>query len=208
MKKVFLILLVLGFNACNNAQNEFSPRLVGGPCEGCEAVFEFGDETLTPVDTLPDFNDEGTKLKLTGTIYLNDGITPATDVTLYFYHTNQSGIYPKKGNETGWANRHGYIRGWIKTGADGTYTLYTLRPGTYPSRAAPAHIHVTILEPDGKYYWIVDYFFDDDPLITDTDRFRDSPRGGNNGILYLQQDGNLWIGERDIILGKNVPGYN
>lgn len=208
MKKVFLILLVLGFNACNNAQNEFSPRLVGGPCEGCEAVFEFGDEVLTPVDTLPDFNDEGTKLKLTGTIYLNDGITPATDVILYFYHTNQSGIYPKKGNETGWANRHGYIRGWIKTGADGTYTLYTLRPGIYPSRAAPAHIHVTILEPDGKYYWIVDYFFDDDPLITDTDRFRDSPRGGNNGILYLQQDGNLWIGERDIILGKNVPGYN
>jgi protocatechuate 3,4-dioxygenase beta subunit len=114
----------------------------------------------------------------------------------------------KKGNETGWAKHHGYLRGWIKTDSDGKYTFYTLKPSTYPSRSASAHIHPVILEPDGKYYWIEDYLFDDDPLLTESDRNRDSLRGGNSGILILRQEENLWIGERNIVLGKNISDYN
>lgn len=207
---ITILILMVFFASCSSPQEKEQGKykLVGGPCEGCEAVFEYENKELFAVDTLPDFNDEGPKLKVTGTIYQPDGITPAKGVILYIYHTDQNGIYPKKGNETGWGRRHGYLRGWIKTDSEGKYTFYTLRPGVYPSRNAPAHIHATILEPDGKYYWIVDFLFDDDLLISESDRFRESPRGGNNGILYLQQDGNLWISERDIILGKNVPGYN
>lgn len=207
MKTVTIIIALL-ITASIYSQNDFNQRLVGGPCEGCEAVFEYGDSELTSVDTLPDFNNEGPNLKLTGIIYEPDGITPAEDVIIYIYHTDQDGIYPTNGNEIGWAKRHGYLRGWIKTDDDGRYTFYTLKPGVYPSRDAPAHIHATILEPDGKYYWIVDYLFDDDPLVTDSDRNRKSPRGGNNGILFLQQEENLLIGERDIILGKNIPDYD
>jgi len=80
------------------AQNnlKINYRLVGDSCEGCVAVLEYGDRNLFPVDTLPDFHDDGPKLKLTGTIYLQDEITPAKDVILYVYHTDQNGIYPKK----------------------------------------------------------------------------------------------------------------
>ena len=202
-------MLIILLSSCGLSQNqdEENYTLVGGPCEGCEAVFEHGDRELFPVDTLLDFNNNGPKLKLVGTIYKSDGITPAENVILYIYHTDQNGIYPTKGNKTGWAKRHGYIRGWIKTNNDGKYTFYTLKPGSYPNRSAPAHIHPVILEPNGKYYWIDEYLFEDDPLLTEKDISKTSPRGGSSGILSLKKDGDLWVGERDIILGKNVPDY-
>ena len=185
-----------------------APQLVGGPCEGCEAVFEYGDRELTPVDTLPDFHDEGPKIKVTGTIYQNDGKTPAEGVILYVYHTDQNGIYPTRGGEKGWAKRHGFIRGWVRTGKDGKYAFYTLKPGVYPDRGAPAHIHPTILEPNGKYYWLGSYHFQGDPLLTERETSPPSPRGGSSGLLVLRREGEMLVSERDIILGKNVPEYD
>ena len=210
IRSQIILLLIILLPICGKPQNEGENRykLVGGHCEGCEAVFEYGDRELTAVDTLPDFNDDGPKLKLTGTIYKLDRRTPAKNVILYIYHTDQDGIYPTKGDETGWAKRHGYIRGWIKTDQEGRYTFYTLKPGSYPNRSAPAHIHPVILEPDGKYYWIEEYLFKDDPLLTEEELSRTSPRGGNTGILDLKKEENLLIGKRDIILGKNIPGYD
>lgn len=178
-----------------------------GTCEGCEAIFEFGDRELSAVDTLKDFADPGPKLKISGIVYESDEKTPAENVILYIYHTDQDGVYPTKGDEKGWAKRHGYIRGWIKTDENGRYTFYTLKPGTYPSGSEPAHIHITLLEPDGRYYWLNSYYFADDPLLKEEDRQSSSIRGGGNNILNLKKENNLLIGIRDIILGKNVPGY-
>jgi protocatechuate 3,4-dioxygenase, beta subunit len=182
-------------------------RKVGGECEDCEAVFEYGSKKLTWIDTLPDYGDEGPKMEVTGTIYQQGGKTPAAGVILYVYHTNQEGIYPTKGNETGWAKRHGYIRGWIKTDQTGRYKFYTLRPGAYPGRRNPEHIHATVKEPNVSAYWIDEYLFDDDPILTKEERNEQKKRGGN-GILKLTKDskGNL-IAHRDIILGQNIPGY-
>ncbi len=206
---ISIVVLIIGFLSCVHSQNknQDSYRRVGGPCEGCEAIFEFGKKNLTSVDTLPGFNDLGQKIKVTGTIYQIDGKTPAKDVILYVYHTDQNGIYAKKGGETGWANRHGYIRGWVKTDKNGKYTFYTLKPGVYPSRTDPAHIHPTILEPDGKYYWIQDYYFEGDSLLTAEVLDSGSKRRGGNGLLTLKKQGSVWVGTRDIILGKNISGY-
>jgi protocatechuate 3,4-dioxygenase beta subunit len=206
---IILAFTLLVFSCINSQdQKENKPRLVGEPCEGCEAVFQYGDRKLSPVDTLPDFNDDGPRIKVTGAIYQSDGKTPAEGVILYIYHTDQNGIYATRGGETGWGSRHGYIRGWVKTGKDGKYTFYTLKPGTYPSRSTPAHIHPIILESDGKYYWIGSYHFAGDPLLGEKEKSPESPRGGSSGLLVLRKEGDLWVGERDIILGKNVPGYD
>jgi protocatechuate 3,4-dioxygenase beta subunit len=149
-------ILVILLSSCINPQGQKEPeyKLVSGQCEGCEAIFEYGNKTLFPVDTLPDFKHEGPKLKISGTIYHPDGKSPAMEVILYIYHTDQDGNYTTKGDETGWARLHGYLRGSIKTGIDGKYTFYTIKPGIYPSGNAPAHVHATILEPNVKYYWI------------------------------------------------------
>lgn len=180
-------------------------KLVGGPCEGCEAVFEYGNRSLSSVDTLPEFESEGIQIKVSGTIYQNDGVTPAEGVIMYVYQTDEEGVYPKKGDEQGWAKRHGYIRGWVQTDSEGKYTFYTQKPMFYGS--APAHIHATILEPDGKYYYIKDFLFEGDKNLTSRQINDPRPRGGDKGILsYKKQDGIL-SAQRDLILGKNVPGY-
>ena len=209
MKLIAILFLIISFSTCVNSQKQSrnTSRLAGGLCEGCEAILEYGNRKLLSVDTLPDFNDAGTRIKLTGTVYLNDGKTPAKEVIVYIYHTDQKGIYAAKDGETGWAKRHGYIRGWIKTGTDGKYTFYTLKPGIYPDRSSPAHIHVTIMEPDGKYYWLGSYHFEGDPLLTKKEIAPELPRGGSSGLLVFRKEETLLVGQRDIILGKNVSDY-
>ena len=105
---IWLLLLIP--ITCHGQDDQAITKAVGGPCEGCEAIFEFGDKHLKNVDTLPLFNETSPKLKITGTVYQNDGKTPAEDVILYIYHTNREGIYQTRGDETGWARRHGFIR--------------------------------------------------------------------------------------------------
>ena len=208
MRLILFMFAVLTVS-CGHSQNKekTSSQLLGGPCEGCEAIFEYRNKKLTSVDTLPDFNGQGLKIKVSGVIYKNDGKTPAKDVILYVYHTNQNGIYAPRNGDTGWAKRHGYIRGWVKTDNEGRYTFYTLKPGLYPNRSSPAHIHPTILEPNGKYYWLESYHFQGDPLLTQKEISPENPRGGSSGLLTLKKEGNIWVGTRDIVLGKNVSDY-
>ncbi|HET6996337.1 MAG TPA: hypothetical protein VFI06_15190, partial [Chitinophagaceae bacterium] len=116
---------------------------VGARCEGCEAIYEttVPFDKLSYIDTLPDFNESGPRIEISGTVYQVDGKTPAPGVILYVYHTDQAGLYSKKGNEKGWGKRHGYIRGWIKTNDQGEYRFYTLVPASYPNSTNPKHIH-------------------------------------------------------------------
>lgn len=180
---------------------------VGGSCEGCEAVFEYGSKKLTSIDTLPDFKESGPKLEISGTIYLVDGKTPARNVILYIYHTDQKGVYPQKGNETGWAKRHGYLRGWVKTNADGKYTFYTLRPASYPNSRTPQHIHPIIKEPNRNEYYIDEYLFTDDPFLDEIEKASQQKRGGSGIITLTKKQDGTWVGKRDIILGLNIPNY-
>ncbi len=209
MMKKYLILYcsIIAFTTCQSQPSkERETKHVGGPCEGCEALYEYGDKVLSPVDTLPDFAAAKSKIKITGTVFQKDGRTPAKDVILYIYQTNSNGIYEKRGGETGWARRHGYFRGWIKTNADGQYTFYTFRPGSYPNSSEPQHIHLTVKEPDRNEYYLDEYVFDDDPLLTKAKREPLDNRGGS-GIIKLQSADNISIAKRDIILGLNIPDY-
>ncbi len=208
------LLSLFSFNACsqNSSQKQNRPanttQHVGSHCEGCEAIYEspVPFEQLGEVATLPDFNDPGPKIEISGIIYQPDGKTPAAGVVLYVYHTDQEGIYAKKGNETGWGKRHGYIRGWVKTNAKGEYKFYTLVPASYPNSSNPKHIHPTIKEPGKNEYWIDEFVFDDDPLLPEKERNRTKPVGGNGVLKTYMKDGMLRA-TRNIILGLNVADY-
>ncbi|MBO6494226.1 MAG: intradiol ring-cleavage dioxygenase [Roseivirga sp.] len=201
MKKLFLI-SVLSISSVS----VFSQTL-GGPCEGCEALLEYGNRQLSSIDTLPDYSQNEPKIIVTGTVYKPDGKTPANGVIIYAYHTDRSGVYPTKGDEKGWARRHGYIRGWTKTDENGQYTFYTFKPETYPSRTEPAHIHLTVKESDKQEYWIDSIQFEEDKLLTKQVREKMGNRGGS-GIVTLKEKGLLLLAERDIILGLNIQNYH
>lgn len=200
----FLLIGLILVNFHSLAQNRAQ---IGGPCEGCEAIHEYGNKMLLTVDTLPKFEETSPKLKISGVVYQSDGETPADNVILYIYHTNRKGIYETQGNEKGWARRHGFIRGWIKTDRDGRYTFYTFRPASYPNRRAPEHIHITVKEPNKLEYYIDDFMFEDDPLLTTTERNSRPQRGGSGIVNLISKNGILTI-ERDIILGLNIPNYH
>jgi len=203
--KFYAFIILLGVLACHSQKKE-KAIIIGGPCEGCEALHEYGNKMLTSTDTLPKFAQNEPKIKITGTVYQIDGKTPAENVIIYIYQTNRKGIYERKGNEKGWARRHGYIRGWVRTGKDGRYTFYTFRPASYPDRRDPEHIHVTVKEPDKNEYYLDDFVFDDDPLLIKSERIKLRNRGGSGISLPVLKNGINTI-ERDIILGLNIPNY-
>lgn len=207
----FLLCFALGLQSIScTGQTEITSaskkKQVGGGCEGCEAIFEFGEKTLLSFDTLPGFNTSELKLKITGTVFYQDGKSPANGVILYIYHTDRTGIYPKNGNESGWARRHGYIRGWIKTDQSGKYTFYTFRPAAYPDGTEPEHIHLTAKEPDKNEYYLDEFVFDGDPILTQEKRKSLDNRGGS-GIGKPKQENGILTFRRDIILGLNIPDY-
>ena len=202
--QAFILLGLLIGNTCI-AQ----PKKVGGPCEGCEAIYEspVPFEKLESFIKLPDAGWNGKKpLGINGTVFKADGKTPAPGVVLYFYHTDETGHYPTKGNEKGWAKRHGYLRGWAKTGEKGEYKFVTLRPAPYPGSTEPAHIHVILKEPGINEYYIDEFLFSDDPLLT-AEKLQHLPNRGGSGITKLFDVGNMFKGARNIYLGKNIPGY-
>jgi protocatechuate 3,4-dioxygenase beta subunit len=202
----FCCLLILSSINCKSQESDSaSIEIIGGPCEGCEAIYEYGDQELSPTTTLPGYQDNEPKLHIAGTIFNKDH-TPAENVIVYIYHTNREGIYETRGDETGWARRHGFIRGWIKTGKDGKYEILTFRPGAYPGRTEPEHIHLTVKEPGYSEYYIDDIVFDDDPLLTLEKRSELKNRAGSGLIVPEMKDGILTV-SRDIFLGENIPGY-
>lgn len=181
------------------AQNETDPQT--------EATGEYGDRKLNWVDTLPDFNKRGPKLEVSGTLYKKDGKTPASGVIVYIYHTDQTGNYTAAEDAKGWGKRHGYSRGWIRTGRDGKYKFYTLKPASYPGGGTPAHVHILIKEEGRKEYPVDAIVFQGDPFLTASDLNRSNPAGGSGVVKLEKQNSGLLLAKRDIVLGQNVPGY-
>ena len=205
MKHFILQLMIILFVFMNSCAQSNSTN-VGGPCEGCEAVNEFGTKNLKSSDTIFGFDSSNNKIKINGIVYLSDGKTPASDVVLYIYHTDEFGKYPTRSTSHGWELNHGYLRTWLKTDSNGNYEFYTSRPASYPNSSVPQHIHITVKEPKVSAYYVEDFYFSDDPNITPNIVKRERPRGGS-GVITLQGNGNIKSGTRDIILGLNIPNY-
>ncbi len=210
MRLLLLYFMLTSVAACGqqNTQPQ-TDRKVGGGCECCEGIYEQAPDfnTMNEIDTLPGFNASPNKMLVYGTIYKIDGKTPVAGVIFYIYHTDQRGYYTPTPSQTGCAKRHGELRGWIKTNAKGEYRFYTQKPAAYPDNNIPSHIHPVIKEPGLSEYYIDEFLFDDDPFLTTEERNKAENRGGN-GIIKLSKDSNgMLLCKRDIILGKNIPGY-
>lgn len=199
---IFLSMLLISPAALAQAE-----RVVGGPCEGCGAVFAGMPDEIGARTRIGPESEPGEPLVLSGTVYDLQGL-PKPGVVVYAYHTGADGRYPTaRGVKDREARRHGRLRGWARSDVAGHYRFDTIRPGSYPLRSDPAHIHLHVIEPGCATYWIDDVLFTDDPKLTDKVRARmDRDRGGN-GVVAPKRDDGGWSVTRDIRLGMNVPGY-
>jgi protocatechuate 3,4-dioxygenase beta subunit len=150
---------------------------------------------ISSVVVMTDANELGEQLVITGTVYGSDGKTPREGVLFYVYQTDALGSYNKA--DGSW--RHPRIKGWFRSGKDGTYKLRTIKPGSYPGSRTPAHIHVVYVPEKGRARWFDDFLFDGDPHLREEDYARYRKNGNFSSILKLSKgnDG-VWRGERNI----------
>ncbi|WP_439153049.1 hypothetical protein [Winogradskyella sp.] len=166
-------------------------------------IYDRAEARLTNTDTIPDFRSKTNKLKLTGTIYLSDGVTLAKDVILFIEHADEDGNFDlrREGEE-----RYVFHRSWVKTDADGKYTFYTFVPGNDRRYNRLQEIYPVIKAPDKQAYQLETFLFDDDPMLTRACRKKISKKGDTKRILSVKEENNILVAQRDIVLtDKEIP---
>lgn len=182
-------------------------QLVGGACEGCELMYIGMPEKITSEHTGIGWTEGKQKLILTGKVYQINGKTPAPNVIIYYWHTDDKGLYSSTSDTPAEVKEHGKLRGWVKSDENGNYKIKTSRPAAYPNQDIPQHIHLSIKEPDINNAYFADLYFDDDPLyLKHKKRYGKIDRAGTE-LLRVVLDKNCEVAEHNIVLGLNIPNY-
>ena len=105
--------------------------------------------------------EPGERLTISGTVFAPDGTTPVAGITVYAYQTDATGHYTKTG-----AMRPPRLQGWAKTDQGGRFEFRTIRPGAYPGRSIPAHVHFILWGAGYPRQWVEELKFEGDPFVT------------------------------------------
>lgn len=213
MKILNLIFLCGLFVSCNGQSSDTKnvettdSRIIGGGCEGCELMYVEIPKNISSEHTSVGWREGKQKLILTGKVLKIDGKTPASDVVIYYWHTDDNGLYSSDNQTPNQAKEHGKLRGWVKSDKNGNYTIKTSRPAAYPNDNMPQHIHLSIKEPDITNEYYADLYFDDDPFyLNHKKKYGKIDRAGTE-ILRIVLDNHIQIAEHNIVLGLNIPDY-
>lgn len=163
-------------------------------------IYDYSEKNISNTDTIPDFNIKENKIKITGTIYLADGVTPAKDVLFYVCQPDENGAYQLERDE--YRKRYVHHRGWVKTDADGRYTFYTFIPGKFLRVKELKQIHRVIKQPGLPEQELSSFFFNDDPLLADLTL--EARAKTVQSMLKLEKEGDMYVATKDIKLSKNV----
>ena len=192
--KCLSILSVISFFSFVSAQNlNYLDR---------NPIYDYSEINLNHTDTVPGFNIAINKLKIKGTVYENDGTTPAKNIIIYIEQADEKGNYAI---ETYKGKRFMKHRAWIKTDNDGNYTFFTFIPGaaidpiTFPKRRGLKKIYPVVKETNKPEYNLDALLFNDDPKLTKTCR-KKLKRKGIDCILTPSKIGNIQVVEKNYIL--------
>lgn len=192
------LVLFIGFNLSLYAQQENNSSETKS---NCSAFYDFTENELNNTDTIPGFESKSNKLKIFGTIYKSDGVTPAKDIILYIEQADENGNFDLR-KEDGKQFLH--YRSWVKTDADGNYSFYTFIPGNDRRFNQMQMIFPMIKEPSKPEYEIATFLFDTDPLLSKHCRKRMAKKGDVSRILKLEKKEGLLIAKKHIILQEGL----
>jgi len=129
-------------------------------------------------------NEPGIPLTIKGKLYAEDGKTAVGDAIVFAYQTDRTGLYDAAGSPA-----HSWrIRGWARTGTDGAFEFRTIRPGRYPSRTIPAHVHFTIFTGNTRYH-AGELRFEDDDLVPAREREASRQEGMFGSVRPVTKSG-------------------
>ena len=162
--------------------------------------------TATSKAVLVEKDEPGEPLRVRGVVYRPDGTTPAPGVIVYVYQTDITGLYSKKRGDPP------RLQAWMRTDEKGRYEFLTIRPGPYPNRTEPAHIHTQIWGDAAPTHSNVTLLFADDPLLRPKDRaesdalgrfgFIQAPVKGADGVWQVTLD--MRIQERGDVFEESI----
>lgn len=176
--RIAAAIIALTLLACGNATAEADPEFV----RTWEAAQEERPARISAQERIAPEGEPGQPMRIRGTAFLEDGRTPAAGIVIFAYQTDAGGLYHEEGART-WR-----LRGWARTDHQGRFEFLTVRPGVYPNRSTPAHVHFTM---DGKGLsrrWTGDLEFADDPLLTTAQRSRSDAAGRFGSIRPVTRD--------------------
>ena len=123
--------------------------------------------SLTSSARIAAAGEPGTPLVIHGRVFAADLRTPVSGAIVFAYHTDRAGHYNRPGTPA-----HSWrLRGWARTDADGRFEFHTIRPGAYPSRHIPAHVHFTVFHGTERFH-AGEAQFEDDPILSESNRVR------------------------------------
>lgn len=200
MKKLFFIsclITVFGFSDSLKAQDS-ADVLEEIPFDYLtrSPLYDFTEKNLNATDTIPGFETQENKLKLTGTIFLSDGVTPAKGVILFIEQPNEDGEYDLQ-----FENNKRFVthRAWVKTNEQGQYTFYTFIPGSYRHSKELRHIHPVVKEAGKPEYKLNSLMFEDDPFLTKACKKKLKKKGIDSILTTLKKE-DMYVANYNIVL--------
>lgn len=162
-------------------------------CGSCDVP-----KALSDLVTLASKDEPGDRMILSGTIYKEDGVTPASGITLFLYQTDAGGYYHRPKEDVFAPKLHG----WLRTSKDGRYEIRTIKPGPEVLAAGePAHIHAQVFGPGVTEHFLKEFWFEGDPRIKPNENKVRSELGRFSSIVRLTKDkSGVLVGHRDIRL--------
>ena len=131
-------------------------------------------------------DEPGTTMILHGRIVNPDGSAAAGTIVLA-YHTDRAGLYDRLE-----AGPHSWrLKGWARADDTGRFTFETIRPGAYPDRRTPAHVHFTAFAPSGDRFHAGEVKFEDDPLVPQSDRDAAKRAGEFGEVRPVRREGDV-----------------
>jgi protocatechuate 3,4-dioxygenase beta subunit len=204
IRAAFVIVLVaLG---CSSRSEDLAPSrdAIPEPTRNAPAC---SDATPTASTiTIAPREEPGARLTLSGRV-LDAAGEPVSGVRIYAYHTDTSGVYS---NDPSGASPP-RLCGVLMSDEDGHYSIYTIRPGPYPSGGNPAHVHFE-LSGAGIDELVTEVFFEGERFLdVNTLRARmpsaDISDARTSIVRPLVDDGNGgYLCDRDFVVRRTSNG--
>lgn len=188
--RIVIISLIIIFSYSANAQDS-KQNINRSP------LYDYSEVILNNIDSIPDFESKQHKLKISGTIYKSDGVTPAKNVILYIEQADENGDFDLRKQHK---KRYVYHRAWVKTDTDGRYTFYTFIPGNDRRYNQLQQLFPIIKEDTKSEYPLESFLFDDDDLLSKLCRKRLAKKGDVTRILKPKLVKDMFTVEKHIIL--------
>lgn len=143
---------------------------------------ERSDIRTDPADGRP---RPGVPLELVLRIATADGCKPLAGALVDLWHCDADGAYSDVTDPHFSTRGRRFLRGWQRTGADGTARFTTIYPGWYPGRAVHIHFKVRARGASGRPLEFTSQLYFDDAL---NDRVHARPPYARSGPGRLKND--------------------